>query len=300
MNTADVDMTIGSTEMYETQTNAIEMKHVTKKFASFQLEDVSLTLPLGCIMGLVGENGAGKSTMIGLIMGSIRRDAGEIFVLGQDNTKKGFDAVKEDIGVVLDEAYFPEVLNAVNVNLIMKHTYQRWDETLYFDYIRRFSLDEKKMFKDYSRGMKMKLAIAVALSHQPKLLILDEATSGLDPIIRDEILEIFNEFTREEDHTVLLSSHIISDLEKISDYIAFLHQGKLMFCEEKDRLLEKYGILQVTEEDEKDVPKEAIAGRKQGKYATELLVKRSKISDAFEIERAGIEDIVLFLARKGE
>ena len=213
MNTADVDMTIGSTEMYETQTNAIEMKHVTKKFASFQLEDVSLTLPLGCIMGLVGENGAGKSTMIGLIMGSIRRDAGEIFVLGQDNTKKEFDAVKEDIGVVLDEAYFPEVLNAVNVNLIMKHTYQRWDETLYFDYIRRFSLDEKKMFKDYSRGMKMKLAIAVALSHQPKLLILDEATSGLDPIIRDEILEIFNEFTREEDHTVLLSSHIISDLE---------------------------------------------------------------------------------------
>ena len=300
MNTADVGMTIGGTEMYETQTNAIEMKHVTKKYASFQLEDVSLTLPSGCIMGLVGENGAGKSTTIGLLMGSIRRDAGEIFVLGQDNTKKEFDAVKEDIGVVLDEAYFPEVLNAVNVNQIMKHTYQRWDEKQYFDYIKHFSLEEKKMFKDYSRGMKMKLAIAVALSHKPKLLILDEATSGLDPIIRDEILEIFNEFTREEDHTVLLSSHIISDLEKISDYIAFLHQGKLLFCEEKDRLLEEYGILQVTEEDEKDVPKEAIAGRKHGKYATELLVKRSKISDAFEIERAGIEDIVLFLARKGE
>ena len=300
MNAADVDMTIGDTEMYETQTNAIEMKHVTKKYASFQLEDVSLTLPSGCIMGLVGENGAGKSTTIGLIMGSIRRDAGEIFVLGQDNTKKEFDAVKEDIGVVLDEAYFPEVLNAVNVNQIMKHTYQRWDEKQYFDYIKHFSLEEKKMFKDYSRGMKMKLAIAVALSHKPKLLILDEATSGLDPIIRDEILEIFNEFTREEDHTVLLSSHIISDLEKISDYIAFLHQGKLLFCEEKDRLLEEYGILQVTEEEEKDIPKEAIAGRKQGKYATELLVKRSKISDAFEIECAGIENIVLFLARKGE
>lgn len=300
MNTADVGMTIGGTEMYETQTNAIEMKHVTKKYASFQLEDVSLTLPSGCIMGLVGENGAGKSTTIGLIMGSIRRDAGEIFVLGQDNTKKEFDAVKEDIGVVLDEAYFPEVLNALNVNQIMKHTYQRWDEKQYFDYIKHFSLEEKKMFKDYSRGMKMKLAIAVALSHKPKLLILDEATSGLDPIIRDEILEIFNEFTREEDHTVLLSSHIISDLEKISDYIAFLHQGKLLFCEEKDRLLEEYGILQVTEEEEKDIPKEAIAGRKQGKYATELLVKRSKISDAFEIECAGIEDIVLFLARKGE
>ena len=145
MNTADVGMTIGGTEMYETQTNAIEMKHVTKKYASFQLEDVSLTLPSGCIMGLVGENGAGKSTTIGLIMGSIRRDAGEIFVLGQDNTKKEFDAVKEDIGVVLDEAYFPEVLNAVNVNQIMKHTYQRWDEKQYFDYIKHFSLEEKKM-----------------------------------------------------------------------------------------------------------------------------------------------------------
>ena len=137
-------------------------------------------------------------------------------------------------------------------------------------------------------------------AESPPLFYIHFFILRADPIIRDEILEIFNEFTREEDHTVLLSSHIISDLEKISDYIAFLHQGKLLFCEEKDRLLEKYGILQVTEEDEKDVPKEAIAGRKQGKYATELLVKRSKISDAFEIERAGIEDIVLFLARKGE
>ena len=144
----------------------------------------------------------------------------------------------------------------------------------------------------------MKLAIAVALSHQPKLLILDEATSGLDPIVPDEILEIFNEFTRMEDHSVLISSHIISDLEKISDYIAFLHQGKLLFCEEKDRLLETYGILHVTEAKLQDIPQEAIVGKIEGKYATELLVKRAEVSGAFEVEHAGIEEIVLFLAKK--
>lgn len=280
--------------------NAIEMRHVAKTYPNFTLEDIGLTLPSGCIMGLVGENGAGKSTTIELIMDSIKRDTGEILVLGKENTTKEFREIKEDIGVVLDEAYFPEVLNAKNVNRMMKCTYKRWDEEVYFDYIRRFHLDEKKKFKEYSKGMKMKLAIAVALSHQPKLLILDEATSGLDPIIRDEILEIFNEFTREEDHSILISSHIISDLEKISDYIAFLHQGKLLLCEEKDRLLEEYGILQVTTAELLDVPKEAIIGQKDGKYAKELLVRRSQISSAFEVERAGIEDIILFLAKRGE
>ena len=278
--------------------NAIEIKHLTKEYSSFLLEDINLVLPSGCIMGLVGENGAGKSTTIGLIMDTIKRDAGEIFVFGKDNTTKEFRQVKEDIGVVLDEAYFPEVLNAQNVNQVMKRTYSRWNEAQFYDYMTQFGLDEKKLFKEYSRGMKMKLAIAVALSHQPKLLILDEATSGLDPIVRDEILEIFNEFTREEDHSVLISSHIISDLEKISDYIAFLHQGKLLFCEEKDRLLETYGILHVTEAELKDIPQEAIVGKKEGKYATELLVKRAEVSGTFEVEHAGIEEIVLFLAKK--
>ena len=278
--------------------NAIEMKHVTKSYASFRLNDVSLSLPSGCIMGLVGENGAGKSTTIQLIMNTVQKETGEILVLGKNNTSEDFKQVKEDIGIVLDEAYYPEVLSPANVSRIMRHTYRNWQEDRFYDYLKQFGLPEKKKFKEFSRGMKMNLAIAVALSHQPKLLILDEATSGLDPVIRDEILEIFNDFTRDESHSVLLSSHIISDLEKICDYIAYLHHGSLLFCEEKDVLLEEYGILHTTSSQALHVPQEAVLGRREGKYATELFVRRSRISDAFDVEKAGIEDIMLFFAKK--
>lgn len=277
--------------------NAIEMKHVTKSYPSFSLNDISLTLPGGCIMGLIGENGAGKSTTIALLMNAIQRDSGEILILGKDNRSADFHKVKEDIGVVLDEAYFPEVLNAKKVNQIMKRTYKNWQEDLFFDYIRQFQLSEQKLFKDYSRGMKMKLSIATALSHQPKLLLLDEATSGLDPVVRDEIVEIFNDFTREENHSVLISSHIISDLEKISDYIAYLHQGNLVFCEEKDRLLEEYGMLHISSDAVCDIPKEAVLGRKDGAYSVTLCVRRSQIPETFDVEPAGIEDIMLFMTK---
>ena len=249
-------------------------------------------------MGLVGENGAGKSTTIQLIMNTVQKETGEILVLGKNNTSEDFKQVKEDIGIVLDEAYYPEVLSPANVSRIMRHTYRNWQEDRFYDYLKQFGLPEKKKFKEFSRGMKMKLAIAVALSHQPKLLILDEATSGLDPVIRDEILEIFNDFTRDESHSVLLSSHIISDLEKICDYIAYLHHGSLLFCEEKDVLLEEYGILHTTSSQALHVPQEAVLGRREGKYATELFVRRSRISDAFDVEKAGIEDIMLFFAKK--
>ena len=280
--------------------NAIEMKHVSKTYSSFLLNDISLSLPTGCIMGLIGENGAGKSTTISLLMNTIQRDSGEILILGKDNLSSDFHQVKEDIGIVLDEAYCPEVLNVKNVNQIMRRTYKNWQEDIFFHYLKQFQLSERKLFKEYSRGMKMKLAIATALSHQPKLLILDEATSGLDPIIRDEIIEIFNDFTREDDHSVLISSHIISDLEKISDYIAYLHQGNLVFCEEKDRLLEEYGILHISNEDISDIPKEAVLGRKDGSYAATLCVRRSQISESYDIEPAGIEDIMLFSAKQQE
>lgn len=279
--------------------NALEIKNLSKTYPGFCIDNISFSLPSGCIMGLIGENGAGKSTTIKLIMDTISRDQGEIFVLGKNN-KKNFNAVKEDIGIVLDEAYFPESITPKQVNSIMKRTYKRWDEKYFFDLLNTFSLPLKKVFKDFSRGMKMKLAIAVALSHKPKLLILDEATSGLDPIVRDEILELFNDFTRDENHSILISSHIVSDLEKLCDYIAFLHKGKLIFCEEKDRLLEKYGVIRCGKAQYSTIPQDAILGSVSSDYGVEALVERDKLPYGFDIEQTSIENIIIFLAKEAK
>lgn len=280
--------------------NAIEIKGLEKRYDGFQLGSFDLTLPSGCIMGLVGENGAGKSTSIKLIMNAIGRDAGEISVLGVDNRSAGFRNVKEDIGVVLDEAYFPEVMSARNVGKVMALTYKNWDAAAFEGYLKKFSLAPDKIFKDYSRGMRMKLAIAAALSHGAKLLILDEATSGLDPMARDELLDIFNDFTRDENCSILLSSHIVSDLEKICDYIAFLHKGRLVLCEEKDRLLEEYALIRLTEERLRELPEESIISRRASSYGTEALVLRGGIPAAIPTEHTSLEDIILFLAKGDE
>lgn len=277
--------------------NAIEIKNLSKSYPGFDLRDINLALPTGSIMGLVGENGAGKSTTLKLIMNAISRDSGSVDVFGVNNQSNEFNAAKEDIGVVLDEAYFPEVLTPKNVGIVMKNTYRNWDDACYQSFLEKFRLPESKAFKDFSRGMKMKLAIAVAMSHNPKLLILDEATSGLDPIVRDEILDIFNDFTRDETHSVLLSSHIISDLEKICDYIAFIHNGRLLFCEEKDLLLEKYAVVKMSKVDFEGIPEEAVKGRKASKYGVEALVLKSAVSGVFNTEYTTLEDIILFLAK---
>ena len=278
--------------------NAIELSHVTKHYPGFTLQDLSLTVPSGTICGLVGENGAGKSTTIRLLMGALRPDSGRCAVLGADSASPEFLSLKEDIGVVLDEAYFPESLNALQVGGVMAKTYRRWDGKQYQNYLTRFGLPEKKPFKDFSRGMKMKLAIAVALSHSPRLLVLDEATAGLDPIVRDEVLEIFNEFTREEDHSILISSHILSDLEKLCDYIAFLHQGRLLFCDEKDRLLEEYGIFVGTADQVHSLQDGAVVARENSSFGgVRCLVKRALVPAGWALERPTVEDIVLFLVK---
>ncbi len=277
--------------------NAIEIKDLTKSYKEFKLDKLNLTLPSGTILGLVGENGAGKSTTIKLIMDAISADSGTVIVLGESNKSKKFNEIKQDIGVVLDEANFPEVLTAKNINNIMKHTYKNWDSATYFKYLESFDLPLNKKFLEYSRGMKMKLSMATALSHNPKLLILDEPTGGLDPMVRDEILDILNEFTRDENHSILFSSHITSDLEKICDYIAFIHEGKLLLCEEKDVLIESYATAKLSEEEFMDIPKEAIVGKKKTCYGYDVLVLREKINSAIETEKTTIEDIVLFMAK---
>ena len=278
--------------------NAIELSHINKSFGDFAIRDLNLTVPSGTICGLVGENGAGKSTTIRLLMGALAADSGTAAVLGTDVSSPEFREVKEDIGVVLDEAYFPESLNAMQVGKIMASTYRQWNQGLYDGYLKRFDLPPKKQFKDFSRGMRMKLAIAVALSHQPKLLVLDEATAGLDPIVRDEVLDIFNEFTREEDHSILISSHILSDLEKLCDYIAFIHKGDLLFCEEKDRLLEEYGIFEDSRENLDCLQPEAIVAREESRYGgVRALVKRDLAPAGFRMEKPTVEDVVLFLVK---
>ena len=280
--------------------NAIELNGITKRYEGFLLDNVSLVLPQGSIMGLVGENGAGKSTTIKLIMNAIQRDGGTIRVLGDDNTTRDFLDVKQDIGIVLDEAYYPEVLTPVQVGAVMKLTYKNWDDTNYQNHLKQLDIPLKKQFRDFSRGMKMKFAIAVALSHQPKLLILDEATSGLDPMVRDEILTLFNDFTRDEAHSILLSSHIVSDLEKVCDYIAFLHKGKLMLCEEKDRLLEEYAIVKTTQSALDQFPADTVVSSKSGPYGVEALVRKARLPHGVQTEFTTLETIILFLAKGGE
>ena len=277
--------------------NAIELSHISKSFGSFAIQGLNLTIPCGTICGLVGENGAGKSTTIRLLMNALSPDSGRAAVLGVDVSSPEFRAVKENIGVGRGEAFSREVLPRGRGGGVRADPSRRWDQKQYEEFLRRFDLPEKKPFKDFSRGMKMKLAIAVAMSHHPKLLVLDEATSGLDPIVRDEVLELFNEFTREEDHSILLSSHIVSDLEKLCDYIAFIHRGRLLFCDEKDQLLETYGIFAGNAEQLESLRSEAVVGREHSGYGVRALVRRNEMPNGLELERASIEDIILFTVK---
>ena len=274
--------------------NALEIHGLTKQRGSFALQGLELTLPAGCIMGLIGENGAGKSTTIRLILDSLRRDSGTVAVYGKDN--RALTALeRENIGVVLDEVGLPEYLNAAQIGRMMAGIFTRWQPEVYAEYLRRFGLPADKSFRDYSRGMKMKQGLAAALSHQPKLLLLDEATSGLDPVVRDEILTIFEDFTRDESHAVLLSSHIVSDLEKICDYIAFLHRGRLLLCEEKDRLAEEYGILRGGAD---GLDPAAVCGKRVTPYGTEYLVRRGAVPAGTTLGQVGIEELFVFMAKE--
>lgn len=276
--------------------NAIEIKGLCKTYPGFSLDHVNLTLPCGCIMGLVGENGAGKSTTIRLILDMIARDSGTITLLGKDN-RENIRLLKEDIGVVLDEVGIPACLNPKQVGKIMANTFRNWEQAVYDSLLEKLAVPPEKPFKDFSKGMKMKLGIAIALSHRPKLLILDEATSGLDPVVRDEVLDLFSEFTREESHAVLISSHIVSDLEKICDYIAFLHKGRLLLCEEKDALKEKYGILRCSREQLSALPPEAVIGRKETAYGVEAIAARDAVPAGLSLSPIDIEELFIFMVK---
>nr|WP_249191415.1 ABC transporter ATP-binding protein [Clostridium sp. C1] len=282
--------------------NALEIKNISKTYKNFKLDDVSFVLPCGHIMGLIGENGAGKSTIINCILDIIEKDSGSIFVLGQKNDKNNV-SLKENIGVVLDASDVYDNYTVKQVENIMKDVYKQWNHEVYDYYIQKFALPLNKMIKDFSRGMKMKMAITIALSHQPKLLILDEATSGLDPIMRDEILDVFMEFVQDENHAILLSSHISSDLEKIADYITFIHEGKLILSTSKDELIYEYGLMKCRNDEFDMIDKEDIIRYRIKTYEVEILVKdREKMARKYPnciVDPTKLDDIMMLYV-KGE
>ncbi len=277
--------------------NALEIRGLTKEYDGFRLDGLDLTLPQGCILGLIGENGAGKSTTIKLVLGMLKRGGGTVSVYGQDPTT-GSAALREDIGVVMDEAGIPACLTVKQVGRVMQDVFRQWEPDTFDRLVRQLELPLKKPFGDFSKGMKMKLGIAIALSHRARLLLLDEPTGGLDPVAREQVVELLYDFTRDPSHAVLISSHIVSDLEKLCDYIAFLKKGKLVLWEEKDVLLERYGLAHCTEEQFRQLPRSCICQHKHTPYGVELLVYRAQVPEELSVSPVTIEELFVFMAKE--
>lgn len=280
------------------------LKNVNKKYekSNFAIKDISFSIPEGSIVGFIGENGAGKSTTMNCILNVIRRDSGTIEIFGREMTDEDID-IRENIGVVYDSNNFPEYLTAKQLADILGRIYSKWDDFCFEQFLRRFGLPESQKIKSYSRGMSMKLAIAVALSHDSKLLILDEATSGLDPIMRDEILDVLLEFVKQENHSILLSSHITSDLEKIADYIVFIHNGEIILNKTKDELIYEYGVIRCSENDFYNILPEDLLSSMKKDYQIDVLIKNKKLMEKkyknLIIDSVSLDEIMLLLA-KGE
>jgi len=282
--------------------NALTIKGLTKKYNDFVLDDVSFNVPRGAIVGLIGENGAGKSTTINAALGLIKKDAGVISILGKQNDEID-SSIHNRIGVVFDGNNFHDGLSPKKLNKIFKNIYSEWDEAEYFTLLEKLSLPVDKKVKEFSKGMKMKLSIAVALSHHSELLILDEATSGLDPIIRDEILDMFLDFVQDENRSILVSSHITSDLEKVADYIVFIHNGKVVFNKTKDELMYKYGIMKCRTAQFETIDKQDIIVYLKKDYEWDILVADRDLAQKkypkVIIDPANVDDIMLLYV-KGE
>ncbi len=277
--------------------NAIELRGLKKRLGNFVLGPIYLSVPRGCIVGYIGENGAGKSTTIKLLLHLMFPDEGEIRLLGKD-VQEFTPQMRKDIAYVFDDLYLPEDMTLKNVHNFHRKLYgQAWQDKTFSDLVARFNLPDNKSIKHFSRGMKMQLGLALALSHGAKLLLLDEATSGLDPVIRDDVLDILLDYIQNENHTVFVSSHILSDLEKVADYIAFIHKGQLLFMETKDDLMNQYGIASVSEKQLEELDDKAIVGKRPHKFGVEVMLKRELVPSDFELEKVSIEEIMVYMIK---
>ena len=282
---------------------AIEIKGLEKEYENFKLEELDLKISSGMMIGLIGENGAGKTTLLKLILNILKKDRGDIRIFGKDY--QDYESkIKEEIGVVLDDMFFPEVLTAKDINIIMKDIYKKWDENLFFHYLKEFQIKEKQTLKTLSKGMRKKLEIATALSHHPKLLILDEATSGLDPVVRSEVLDIFMKFLEEEEHTILLSTHITSDLENIADQIVFIDKGKKILDIDREELFNDYGILKCEKNQLEQIDSKDIVSYQKNKYNVEVLIKNRKMNQKkykdFVIDKLTLEELMVLMIKGGK
>lgn len=275
--------------------NAISMRNLTKEYKNFALKNVNLEVESGTVMGLIGENGAGKTTLIKCILNLVRYQ-GEIDVLGGPLSVK----TKENIGVVLSDGFFPQTVNVKDVDKILAKAYSNWDSAYFYYFIDRFKIKSERLY-NMSTGNRMKLKIAAALAHRPKLLLLDEPTAGLDPVIRDEILDFFFEFIEKEDHTVLFSSHILSDLEKVADSITFVHDGEIVFSQNKEEMLYNLGILRTTEEELPSFDQSCFIKRRKNKYSVDVLIhSREEFAQRYPkavVDHPSIEDVMVFYGR---
>ena len=279
--------------------NCIELKTISKSYPGFQLQDISLQLPQGMILGLVGENGAGKTTLLKILLGIVKADGGSCRVLGTDNLPVS-PKVKEELGVVLDEVFLPYTMNAREIEKILGMIYHNWNRRKYQRLLKELHIPAEKKFKELSRGNKMKLGIACALSHEPRLLILDEATSGLDPVVRDEVLDMLLDFIQNQENSVLISSHIVSDLEKACDRIAFLHEGRLLLMEDKRTLQHQYGKILAPSGEPPVLPYEAILRQRKTKQGVEYLVKRESLSPDLRVQPLSLEELFIMMVKGGK
>lgn len=285
------------------ETNAIEIKGLTKKYDGFTLDNISFNVPKGSIMGFIGQNGAGKTTTLKALLNILKADSGSIKIFGMDHITEEL-AIKSQLSAVFDEIPFHDDLSAKHLNLILGDIYEQWNPQVFKGYLDRFALPEKKKIGKFSKGMKMKLQIAAALSHGAKLLVMDEATTGLDPVVRNEILEIFLEYLQDETNTILMSSHITSDLEKIADSVTFIDKGKLLISGYKDDILEHHGILKCTKADYKDIDAADIVSARLTDFGAEVMVAdkaacKRKYS-GLVMDPANLDDIMVYYVNAGK